>query len=1451
MSSTLNNNFDEIHRLILSEQPESFDQIKTIIENNPLERWFLSSKHETGPENGCFAFESQSIVTTAILCDRVDVYDLLCSKKLTRLNVEDIDKIIAFLIEKLIRKEEFLMQDGVCLWDLKTQLKAIEEMKDDTDKVEKVKKKLEKFDKINDKYAINQGPEHVEILIKASKLAFDNDEENFKIISKMLYELNEIPTTKLMIQAIALSDFIIYFDRKQSRIDSMHPSSGSGVQGLCCYDGRLYISASKQEHFEVEIKYYGLKKSKVVKLEALGTLGHECCHHLMYILFNNNCKPYLQKNEGKKKKFDAIILSVENFLKDQTAKKEQKEEVIACVFDLYTNNNHTCELIVRVPHLIALYNKEPEILKKLEKDFSELFKFYDDILVTLKDELPKLKEKHSLNKSSGVFESHKKSNYFSSETLPLDKIKNNGKPKVFHSSCIRLMMIKIFQAFEKALQLNFVIFVKLEQLEVEETFLKVKEAFSLISEPQIVINCEDQEEETLEIVEKLRKNKIIGRTIFVTSKNIASLPKECQFPIEHTWNQLNQETKDKHNQLEVNFGGFPTRLGEFVEKVEFEIQNIPLQHLKLGETVYIGKEIRKSKNMNFQRTFEFKDKEDGKRRLSGNKVGYFVNINSNNLRTVMDNSEEKKVYVLSAEPGMGKSTELQILGENLKKANPFKWIILVDLKHHSKAYQTTARTFETKDEIEKFLSKEILKFSSDSLEAFLFPHFFEKGEIIFLFDSFDEICPDYESLGLSFFKAIKDHSNNKQWISIRPHCESDLTNCLKAVTVRLNPVQRDQQKKFFEDVLVEMKLDENMREEKLRQVEGFLYKVEENYESFILNPLILQMIAQMMKSNDVDLDKSNLFGIYQQYYCSIVLDSYQRSLCLKTNFLKIHTLDLNILDCHQKLAFQTIFRDNKDVEEMNYNFFLKNTNQTDEIVRIGLVYKYDNVSFFFIHKTFAEFFVADFLFKKLFMLSFRVLDIVQISGVMKVFFNILNRHDTQMIMIFLEHSTQLMGNEQKSEEYLQQKDCIEKCFDYLFDERLITVDWCLLEKLIENRCINILTVISVNFFTQKDKLYEWWRSAFMIAAECYQTTQIVDQLFDLADTLFNREQIKSMIVKKKDQATVLHNSAMICHNKCLIFVKRTEKYFEPNEFITFLMNENEDKETAFSLVLECRKSESWDLFGMKLLEVITEKLDNKSIKHLLETRYKYSYSAIMRAACCRGKHVFEFILKLIDKVFENKKQQQEILFQEDECGETVLHYLLLTEDKEIFSLYKYYLEKTDSNHELKKRILEEKNSKKSLFLRVVNRWFFKREVVDEVWTFLRDLFGDEDFEKLLNEKINNQLTIFEINHVYKFDAFLWVTEMKIILDSFYKQTFYTKDTETDLFKILCHVFENFSIDFVERHFPSDPKYISYRILKFMLSQSTEDGKDLVHFAKKNENPRVEEFLQEKRSLYGL
>lgn len=327
------------------------------------------------------------------------------------------------------------------------------------------------------------------------------------------------------------------------------------------------------------------------------------------------------------------------------------------------------------------------------------------------------------------------------------------------------------------------------------------------------------------------------------------------------------------------------------------------------------------------------------------------------------------------------------------------------------------QTFNSRKQISKYFCGKILKIKG--FEAQVFKQFFKMNRVKFLLDGFDEISPSFKEFNLSLFRAITRESQNQLWISTRPHFENELFETLSSEddknarelggkfeeifkedtvhVLRFFPITKIEQEDFLRRKLESKLTDAGKIEENLHELMRVINKLEKETSDLSpyhdLSPLMLQLIDEICD------DDSN-FKIMKKYFA--------KGFEAKADAAKFLTDSTDVMSCLYQKAFELLFGEGHEVFKC---FGDAQTLSIEQMARIGFISLNSLQEFEFIHQTFTDFFVADYIFKKIFLTSPEPAE----KFLQPVLRTILLKSYQPMLTTFLDGAIRLCLLEQSSE----------------------------------------------------------------------------------------------------------------------------------------------------------------------------------------------------------------------------------------------------------------------------------------------------------------------------------------------------------------------------------------------------------------------------------------------------
>jgi hypothetical protein len=350
----------------------------------------------------------------------------------------------------------------------------------------------------------------------------------------------------------------------------------------------------------------------------------------------------------------------------------------------------------------------------------------------------------------------------------------------------------------------------------------------------------------------------------------------------------------------------------------------------------------------------------------------------------MDNLfySKNKVIIISAPPGMGKSTELTRFANNLKQTDPLLWILRINLVEYSKKISLSDFKIEICGKYLKDFFSTLHEGQKNekmlSLEEKLFDSYYEQGKVVLLLDGFDEICPHYKSKVITFLRILKESKVKKLIVTTRSYgILSDLEDSLLTISHVFKRLKYNNQIKILVGIWSNQTKADKFDDEEQASLESKAHNLIESFRknnlySFLDNPLQLKMVAKTCQDlENYSLENFDLAKLYETFFNILFEDVFiqEKNPCIYKSKADPNSIDFieekreKFLDIHMHLALYSIFE--KDVEKFLPKKFKNLTMYLDEInlgkYKIGIIEKIIDEKPIFVHRTFAEYFCALYL----------------------------------------------------------------------------------------------------------------------------------------------------------------------------------------------------------------------------------------------------------------------------------------------------------------------------------------------------------------------------------------------------------------------------------------------------------------------------------------------------------
>jgi ankyrin repeat protein len=347
--------------------------------------------------------------------------------------------------------------------------------------------------------------------------------------------------------------------------------------------------------------------------------------------------------------------------------------------------------------------------------------------------------------------------------------------------------------------------------------------------------------------------------------------------------------------------------------------------------------------------------------------------------------------ILSSEPGMGKSTFMTKLANTTKKefrTIGTKWIVRIKLNECTTALEDINCVIDKDKAIKFLLGAENIE---SDFEVAFFKHFIEKQRGVVLFiDGFDEISPHYKQKVLDLILAYQTTEIENIWITTRPHLKQELEDKFGTFAYTLKPLSLTDQESLIK-MFWYAKIGEIPPDKKI-SIEDYVPKIRKLFIQSIGNtnaaiefaavPLQTLLLAKYFyykvkafcTSENVRLSLPpglNILDLYEQFidkkikvYCT---DKKRQNGTIVANMFDDILLSDIFIMRHEGYALDALFSEAKN-SPLNGKYRERATvlNETDDgIQRTGITIGIVNQRPAFIHRTFAEYFAANWFAKNL------------------------------------------------------------------------------------------------------------------------------------------------------------------------------------------------------------------------------------------------------------------------------------------------------------------------------------------------------------------------------------------------------------------------------------------------------------------------------------------------------
>jgi len=351
---------------------------------------------------------------------------------------------------------------------------------------------------------------------------------------------------------------------------------------------------------------------------------------------------------------------------------------------------------------------------------------------------------------------------------------------------------------------------------------------------------------------------------------------------------------------------------------------------------------------------------------------------------LLQQAKQHRDMIIADKAGMGKTTVLTHLSKQIKKKFPSHWLVRINLNDYTELLNSQKGKQMDKEKLFEFVSKEVLKLESH-LEKELFEKSFKgnkNNKVVVMLDGFDEISPNYKETVLDMLQVLKQTSLEQLWVTTRPHLREELEDEIQQLSYTLQPFSEDEQVEFLKKFWLQTSNIEVTNQNRLQiyaeaLIRNLAQPVSHNDKQFTGFPLQTRMLAEAFeegfrsfyksdKTQPELPDKLDLLDLYKRFIESkyyIYYNDKCRTAACNVGAKEHRERDIkNIQEEHQLLAIKTfLIKDQVAFVPTDDQLTLSD----EELARIGIMQMNSEGKLRFIHRTFAEYLVADFIINQL------------------------------------------------------------------------------------------------------------------------------------------------------------------------------------------------------------------------------------------------------------------------------------------------------------------------------------------------------------------------------------------------------------------------------------------------------------------------------------------------------
>jgi ankyrin repeat protein len=708
------------------------------------------------------------------------------------------------------------------------------------------------------------------------------------------------------------------------------------------------------------------------------------------------------------------------------------------------------------------------------------------------------------------------------------------------------------------------------------------------------------------------------------------------------------------------------------------------------------------------------------------------------LDKLLKQAQKQREMLISDTAGMGKSTLLTHLSKKIKETFPEKWVGRIDLNDHTDALNAQKQEKFDKEKAIEFVSKKVLKLKP-GLEMELFKQSCEekqKVRIVIMLDGFDEISPFYKETLIGLLQALRQTAVEQLWVTTRPNLRRELENNLQQLSYTIEPFSEDNQvdflTKFWSLKDRHAKMDNTKKEEAIKKLKIYAQELIKNLAKSISDkdkkvtgiPLQCRLLAEAFDEEvnkfcqSLPDSKLDLFGLYKLFIDRKYEIYLKRCQVQETKAGAIEQGELVkeiMRKDHHLLAFNVLFT------EEDVKLFQSNSQYTlppEQLTRIGIAELNYKGKLRFIHRTFADYYVADFFvnhFMKVSKASQQVQDYL-----LK---NIFVKEDYNVVRNFIDA---LVTETKKEKEVLKeygdrisdlQEDCVQ-VLNQAAREGNVHIIGFLFD------CLNAAehkdTLTKLLLAQDKDRQTAWHLAVF------WGNMGVLHMLWECAEEILWREQINNKYLLATDMRgmTAWHVAAEEGNLQILQqlweWAKKmlTDKELNNN----FLLAKDSRGKTAWHMAAKSGNTKVLD----KIWEYAEERLKTEAQKNkfLLDTD-KQRQTAWHYATWEGHIDLLQKLWKLAEEKLTAQDFSNKLLLAKDKKGQTVWHMAVERGNLELLEKLWEWAREVHTPEDLNSKLMLEKDKRERTAWHVAMEGG-KLKLFQKLWEWAKEKLKEED-----------------------------------------------------------------------------------------------------------------------------